>query len=428
MRIEGFRKETDGSRVRVAATVIWEDNDRPGQEIYYEIDQAFAHDLTCDPHAFLVGCILPAMRNGEERIALDARICPELRNGLLTVMGLLRTWYGPPRKPIRIEARSEVRYPQLGREEHAGSFLSGGLDSLATLRANRLDFPLDHPRSIKDCLLVHGFDIGGRQGSGPEPDTFERAVRSLSALAEDAKVTLVPVSTNLRHLDDDDSFSLHEFQSAILTSVAHTLSGRLTWIYIASSHGLPRQPPWGSHPMLDPNYSSSDLQVRYDGLRFSRLEKAELIGNWDAALQNIRVCAKNVPGLLNCGRCEKCVRTMLSLVAVGALNRATAFPANDVSPDLLEDVLDLEYLRHTVISYTDVMAPLAEQGRSDLVDVIQKKFAQLDKYLAWEEERDWKGAVKRFDRRLLGSTLYRSYASMRERASGLQKPDATPAS
>lgn len=426
MRVEEFRKETNGSRVRVAATVIWEDNDRPPQEVYYETDQAFAQDLTCDPQAFLVGSILPAMRHGEERIALDEAICPELREGLLTAMGWLCSWYGAPRKPVRIEAGPGVRYPRSGRIERAASFLSGGLDSLATLRANRLAFPLDHPRSIKDCLLIHGFDIGGHPGSDRKLETFDRAVDALSAVAEDAQVTLIPLSTNLRHLDDNDRFSLYEFQAALLSSVAHALSTRLTTAYIASSSDFTWTNPWGSHPLLDPNYSSCELEIRHDSFRLSREDKAKLIGDWDAALQNIRVCTQNPVGLLNCGKCEKCMRTMLELLAVDRLGRATAFPVQDVSPELLDAALDVEYLKKHELTnyYEELLSSLAARGRSDLVAVIVDKSNQIEKIRAWEEERDWKGVVKRFDRRFLGSSLFNSYRTIREHAVAPQQPDS----
>ena len=41
------------------------------------------------------------------------------------------------------------------------------------------------------------------------------------------------------------------------------------------------------------------------------------------------------------------------------------------------------------------------------------KLTQFQKHVAWEQERDWKGAVKRFDRRYLGSSLFRSYKAVR---------------
>jgi hypothetical protein len=418
MRIENLRAEERGQRHAVAATVIWEDCDRPQRDIYLEVDAAFAQYLTLDPHTFLLAGLVPAMRHGERRVAIDETICPELRDGLLTNMLWLQRWYGPPRQPVEIEARPGVRSPRPRREERAGSFLSGGLDSLATLRANRLDYPLDHPRSIRDCLVVYGFDFGGRDGAEQSCGSFELAVSALSTIAKDAGVTLIQVCTNLRHLDDDVDFWMQEFHGAALAAVAHAFSSRLTRINVASTAVIPRTLPWGSHPLLDPNYSSTDLQICYDGLRYSRLDKARLVAGWDAALRNLRVCNENPETALNCGRCEKCVRTMLEFLAAGGLSRALAFPAQDVSRELLEEALSVDCLRYCVAEYTELIEPLIAQGRTDLAEVIQERFRQLDKYLAWEQEQDWKGVVKRFDRKVLGSTLYRSYKVTRERALG----------
>jgi len=412
MRIEDLRSERKDSRAHVAATVIWEDCDRPTQDVYFETDEAFAQDLSCNPHAFLVGCLLPAMRHGEERIAIYEAICPELRNGLMTAMGWLCHWYGPPRRPVRIEAKTGIRPPLPRTAERAGAFLSGGIDSLATLRRNHLDFPLDHPRSIKDCLFVHGFDIGAFKEGDREIESFERALALLPAVAEDAQVTLIPVFTNVRHLEDDVEFWMHEFHAAALASVAHTFSRRFTSMSISSSFGIDKQRPWGSHPLLDPNYSSADLQIRHDGLRFSRLDKAKLVADWDVALQNIRVCTMNPPGMPNCGECEKCIRTMTELLAAGELAHTRAFPVDDVSVELLGTVkITTEYQEAW---YRELIDPLKAKGRLDLVNVIETKSAEFHKYLAWVEERDWKGVVKRFDRKYLGSSFFEAYKTIRE--------------
>ena len=54
MKIEDLRSEKGGGRAKVAATVIWEDCDRPTHEVYFETDEAFADGLSCNPHAFLL--------------------------------------------------------------------------------------------------------------------------------------------------------------------------------------------------------------------------------------------------------------------------------------------------------------------------------------------------------------------------------------
>jgi hypothetical protein len=411
MRIENLRTERNTNRARVVATVIWEDCDRGTQEIFYETDSAFAEDIWCNPHTFLVGCALPALHHGEERLAMDEAICPELQNGLMTAIYWLSQWFNPTRRPIRIEAKSDIAWPMKRTAQRAGSFLSGGVDSLATLRANRLDFPPDHPRSIKDCLFIHGFDIGALRDGNQELDLFDQAMASLNEIAKDIDVTLIPVYTNVRHLSDEVQFWIYEFHGAALASVGHAFSRRLSTMSIASAFSVPNIRQGGTHPLIDPNYSSTDLQFRHDGLLYSRLDKVRLLSEWDAALRNLRVCTFNRPGKLNCGECEKCVRTMLQLLAVGGLAKCSAFPTNDISPELLSSIRIGG--KYQDAWYRDLIEPLTELGRHDLVEVIESKRSDYDRYLAWEREQDWKGTVKRFDRKFLGSSLFNSYRTMR---------------
>jgi hypothetical protein len=396
--------------------VIWEDCNRPTRTIYVQVDEAFAADLTPNPHAFLTACVVPAMHHGEQRVRIDEPICPELRNGLLTSLGWLSHWYGGQRRVPSIEASSHIRLPHKLHPERAASFLSGGIDSLATLRKNRLDFPLEHPRSIKDCLMVYGFDIGAIETQPSEIQIFERSKASLTPLVVDAQATLIPVATNIRHLYDSVEFWIDEFFGAALAAVAHAFDRRISTMYIASGLDIAHVQPHGSNPMLDPNYSSTDLQIRHDNVRYTRLEKVKIVAEWDKALQNLRVCTMNSPDQINCGECEKCIRTMTELLAVGKLSQTRAFPVNDVSVELLHTLTF-----HTAYQedfFRELIAPLATQGRYDLIRVIETKSQQYQKHLVWEEERDWKGTMKRFDRKYLGSRMYNSYKALR---AGLKK-------
>ena len=82
MKIENLRSEYVSGRPRVSATVVWEDNERPSSDVYFETSEEFCEGLTCNPNAFILGSIMPALRHGEKRIRIDADICPELREGL----------------------------------------------------------------------------------------------------------------------------------------------------------------------------------------------------------------------------------------------------------------------------------------------------------------------------------------------------------
>ena len=125
MKIDHLCTGKQGGRARVEATVTWEDCDRPSQTVFYETDEAFSDALTCNPHAFLVGAVMPAMYHGERRVAIDEAICPELRNGLVTAMGWMSEWYGPTRRPIRIETEQGQRFWLFRQADTKNWFLHG---------------------------------------------------------------------------------------------------------------------------------------------------------------------------------------------------------------------------------------------------------------------------------------------------------------
>ena len=371
MRISNLTLIPSGKRVRATATVNWEDCDQPTREVFIETEEEFSKDISCNPHAFLVGCIIPAMHFGEKRILLNAEICPSLREGLQIVMSLMKEWSHGAYKPLSIEAKTQhSAYVHLNQQRRAGLFLSGGIDSLAALRANKQNYPEEHPGSIKDLLLVHGFDIGGVIERGMKYHVFDRARAALSAVAKDANVTLIPVYTNIRHLCDERDLWLDKFFGAVLASVGHAFASRLNLVYIASSYDIPNLVPCGSHPLLDPEYSSFDLRIKLIGLSLSRLEKLRLVADWDVAFQNFRVCLANVADRLNCGKCEKCIRTMTELVAIGALDKTRAFVENDVSPELLSSY-NIK-IRHRAPFYQEMLPFLKERGRDDLVRTITR--------------------------------------------------------
>ena len=379
MKIENLRLEQNGNRVRIVSTVIWEDNDRPAEEVYFEIDEAFSDRLSCNPNAFLVACAIPAMYYGEERILIDSEICPELRNGLMTAMRWLQHWYYPAdHKLFKIDSKTMSDLPMPRKLERNALFFSGGIDSFAALRINRLTFPQNHPWYIRDALIVYGLELD-------RPEAFEYVLNSLSEAARAMDITLIPIYTNLylnyRKDDETNSFEFWEFWfgGAALAAVAHALSRRYTAVRIASTYSLQNLGPWGSHPLLDPNYSSIDLRILHDILPLSRLERTKLVTDWDAALKHLRVCNRYElyqDGKLNCGQCEKCIRTMLAFLVLKSLDRASTLPANDISKKLI-----LEKVKFSddfaASCYPELLKPLRQIGREDLIRAIEYR---LDRY------------------------------------------------
>lgn len=130
-------------------------------------------------------------------------------------------------------------------------------------------------------------------------------------------------------------------------------------------------------PLLDPNYSSSELRIFHGSLTMSRLQKTKLVAEWEVALRNLRVCIaprRVPPGQLNCGTCEKCVRTMLTLAAIGALDRASTFPGHRPSPDLVRARVHVDHTTHPF--YEELVEALAGAGQPQLKRAVRHKLRE----------------------------------------------------
>lgn len=374
MRIMDMDKRVEGDQVRVTAMVRWEDCDRPDKEIFIAAEARFTDDMDANPHAFLTGALVPALHFGERRIAMEAEVCPRLKEGLSTAMGLMHHWSQGRMRPLDLEMGTRAAVARADKPRRTGMFLSGGIDSLATLRMNHLRYPPGHPDRIRDALLVHGFDIGGVVIRGAKYHVFERARQHMRPVADDAGLDLIPVYTNMRHLCDARELWLDYFFGAVLAAAAHAFAPRLRLADIAASYDIPNLAPCGSHPLLDPSYSSADVQIRHCDVEMARLDKLRLIAQWPAAFHNLRVCLANVPDRLNCGRCEKCVRTMTGLVAIDALARTRAFVEDDVDPAWF-DAFKIT-IRHREPFYRELLEPLRTRGRDDLAALIGAKLTE----------------------------------------------------
>lgn len=399
MRIENLRKEKSNNRARVAATVIWENCGRPAEELYFETDEVFGEDLTCNADAFLLARAIPAMHYGEEKVSVDAEVCPELKNGLITAMSFISHWFLKDRRLPAIETKLKSVLPGRQRPERAGFFFSGGVDSFATLRANRLNYPPEHPLYLKDGIIAYGLEM-------TSTEAFGHVLATVSKAAAAVGVTLIPVYTNiyLPFWEEDKhkhfSFWEDEFIGAALSSLAHAFANRLSDVSISATFSLSIPVPFGTHPLLDPNFGSTDLRIRHEEFLHTRLSKARLLADWPPALHYMRVCnnfRSYKDGVVNCCHCEKCVRTMLELMVSGSLGKADAFDKKEITEELLMKHVKIKG-RYTELSYKELMAPLSGIGRHDLVGVIKKKLTDYKK-------ENWIAKLRHFDSEHLNGSL-----------------------
>ena len=400
MKIGNFRTEVNNGKTKVLATLVWEDRDRPAQDVYFETTAEFADDLVPNPNSWLLASALAAMRYGEKRIAINAPISPEVKDGLINSMKCLINWHGGDRQVIPIEAPLEKEVLYTDKEPRAGALFSGGIDALAMVRDNHLNFGEGHPRRIKDGILVYGV----LEGENEYDPSFQNVVNAVDAMAKNVGIKLIQLNTNayahFRDLDSDFSFWRFEYHGSFLAGIAHAFAPRLSVASIASTYDFANLEPWGSHPLLDPLYSTSNLHIRHENAALSRLEKTQLVGEWDEALKHLRVCNEKESysqGNYNCGNCEKCVRTMTAFLSLGLLDRISTFKEKNVSK---EKLIETCYLSDSYEEncYRELIEPLTNLGRHDLVEGIE---IIIKRY----HEQDLKGIIKRLDRNFFDGKL-----------------------
>ena len=375
MKITDFRVSGGPRGTRVSATLSWEDSDRADAELYFASPRLDAPALMQRPEPFLIAAYPLAMLHGERRVRIDGVVCPRVREGLIIVAQQWRTWFAGIGQPD-VEAAGGLAPAPPRATSRAGMLLSGGVDSLAMLRRNRLEFEERHPGAIRRGIFVFGLNTFDFDDGQPVPErraAWEAYGERLGAFVTERGVEFVPVETNIRALYPDFT-SWTEVGWALGTiSPGVALGGDLTELWLASN-GLGLGPGhWSQHQFM-PWVSSSGLDIRVGERAASRLEGTRLIAEWEGAGEVVRSCYwHRIPeeGRLNCGSCEKCVRTALALVALGREEAMPSFGAGSLtaaSVDAIADSVGVDWLGH----YEPLRPLLRSVGRTDLADAVDR--------------------------------------------------------
>ncbi len=282
---------------------------------------------------FLAALLVGAMRT-EDRLTIAAPISPRLLDALPDIQAVYDA-FEPRATPVSVEATTREAVPVAHHgAPGVGLFFSLGVDSTYSLLKNLRDHPHD-PRGITYLIPVHGIDVLLPEWDERFPPDL---LRNFERVATETGTTLIPVVTNVRRVTGALAPwpTLH---GGGLIAVALALGGALRRVHIAASTTYDRLYPWGSHPVLDPLWSTEQLDVVHDGCEMNTIDKTRVIVELkpDLVLETIRPCAGYGPGY-NCGMCIKCMRTMIDLLQFGYLDQCRTLP-HEIDVARLREVL-----------------------------------------------------------------------------------------
>jgi hypothetical protein len=342
----------------------------PG-ELSFEVDVAgvaqriwFKTDAPVTPNAdaVLATCLMPALLWGGT-LEIDAPISPRLLRNQTEFQAIQRMWsrewsYGLlPMGEVAVRAPARAPEPPApGRG--VATFFSGGVDSWAVV--------LDNP-DVTHLVFIRGLDLG--PGVAELADDVEQRLR---AAAADLGRTLYVVDTNVRELSNQ-LLPWDVYFACPLAAVALLLAPLFERVLVTGDVDYATTCGQGVDPLVDHLWSSEELEIAHACGSYSRIERIRMIAGDPIAQRTLRVCWENPGGVYNCGRCRKCLSTLITLEALGAREPFSSFPPDlDLAP--LDDVVVPNVLVLTL--WQDILDLIREQGRADLEPAVAEVVAR----------------------------------------------------
>lgn len=217
-----------------------------------------------------------------------------------------------------IEADAIMDHSVASNSENQCALFSGGLDSIYTAFAHR--------KTLSTLITIRGSDISLNDEPG-----WKAVLDHASQFSQSLGLSNTWIESNfysfLNHakldlLDKDMPSWWGGVQhgmgfAGLIGPIVYERNLKLC--LIASSHSQSFQTPWGSDPRIDDKISFLSARFIHDGYHLTRHQKIrsliEMLKKSNLPKPHLRVCYRNVTHAgENCCRCEKCIRTITSLI------------------------------------------------------------------------------------------------------------------
>lgn len=368
---------------RLEGHLTWEDQELGPDLLVIEAGQDAAPIMSRGPEAMLVAAYSLALLRNERRVLVEGAVCPRLCDGLAAFGARLATWHPELEVPV-VEASEGLSVIEPAPEASTGLFLSGGIDGFALLEMNLRLYPPGHPGRFGFAIHIFGLgsfdhEPGGQRGHPERMMAANEYADRLDGFCAKRGIRLIRVRSNTRALFPDfDSWALTGWALG-LVAPGLSFDRAIDEVWIASDGaGLGSPPPW-AQSLWTHLVSTSATHVVIGQPAMQRMEKVARIARWSDVHSLLRVCPQYHEvvsnGRLNCGRCEKCLRTMLGILACGARPAIPAFPKDDLEPS---DLHGLAPGPAGAPFYRELIGRLEAVGRPELAGAVKGELARFE--------------------------------------------------
>ncbi len=323
LTVEDFSLSRTETAARVSCAVT---GGRFPDRLFYETSSANVDRLTADRANWAATSLLyPAMLLGQD-IHIRHPVSPLLLHNLNNDIQAFLKIYDPRLKNIEITAPEADALDGARAGLNATGF-SAGVDSFSTLKKFFYD-PIAAPLKISALSL---FDVGAFR-SRRRQVLYAKALRRCVEFAGKHRLVVLDLQSNIGDFYKHPQLPKTSFEK---TNTFRNLSAALVFEkslsnYLISSSFSPGQIAAKASyniayldPIILPLFCTEGLRFTSSCAGLSRMEKTALIADVEDARELLDVCVSD-EGLesryLNCSRCLKCVRTMITLDHLGQLD------------------------------------------------------------------------------------------------------------
>ena len=300
--------------------------------LQYELPSSIIMPEDNDAEAYIIATILLAMAENRT-LKVHGSVSRTLLSNLTEFRDAWNCWLPDVYHRINFEATTIDEAVKTKNNAAIAAF-SGGLDSTFTVWQHSQKLAGYRSQDIRACVMVRGFDIF-------KENEYKSAFNQAQDTLNDINIPLYPLRTNYRSIIELDWNHTH---GTALASCLNNFKKLYSTGMIAGtfSYEFTRY-PIGSNPITDPLLSSSSLKILHDGAKYYRDQKVREISKWKEGIKNLRVCFSGKQKHINCGECEKCIRTRMTFEANG-LEMPDSFPNLTNGKAIRKVIITTQYL------------------------------------------------------------------------------------
>lgn len=308
------------AKARVSSVIT---DENTVSELWFEVDAEHKFLLPTETmDAFVIGCLLPAMKLGKDIMvkgAMSSRLYYNLRHLLIATL----REYLPNAQAISINAeRLLTSYADRAHGVLAG--FSGGVDSFCNY------YDHSHDRAPPEFHLTHFLynNVGSHGQCGPERDyaVFDAHAAAIKRFADQEGKPLITVNSNLDAVIGMDFQLTHTIRNVAVALLLQKAASKFLYpscSQIRYTEVKPSHDIAGLDPIILPLLSTERMDCIASGGQYTRTEKAVRVANIPTSWTFLDVCVepyKAKPGTINCSVCWKCMRTQLTFDVIGKLD------------------------------------------------------------------------------------------------------------